>query len=382
MNRIDKALRDILDVLKKSLVPRAAWSVARPLSNSSHGLRSAMLTGAVVDESIAQHLQRNVGAHAGFRLEVDISGPYSSHVDELAALIDRRSAELGLDTPGKRALESSLFIDEPVHQVALLSGHPRPELVFGEGAWAGYLNARAFARQYGDQELIVQFVTELHRRMSQTTNPRIGGVLVPSHRIGLSERPFTDRELAAIAANPYLEHMPQGTVPLRPGYSAIEYRTPPEIIEGELQALSQWYNRTSKLPGVDPYRLAAELQQRYVSIHPWYDYNGRSSRILMNWSLENHGLPPSAPSDFDKDILSPIEEWTDMVRAGSDSFAERANRIEHLGDTADPVDVIGLERERDVYQANNWPIPGFSSGRDIDVEPFQKLMEVLRGGQQ
>ncbi|MFI5539110.1 Fic family protein [Nocardia sp. NPDC051900] len=108
--------------------------------------------------------------------------------------------------------------------------------------------------------------------------------------------------------------MPQGTVPLGPDYSAVEYRTPPKAIEGELQALSDWYNVDRKLPGTDPYQLAAELQRRYISIHPYRDYNGSSSRILMNWSLENHELPPSALSDFDKDIFSTTGEWTDMVR--------------------------------------------------------------------
>ncbi|MEV6254187.1 Fic family protein [Nocardia sp. NPDC051911] len=307
--------------------------------------------------------------------------PFSHNVAGLPGMIDQRSAELGLHTPAQRALESSLFIDEPAHQVALLSRYPRPELTFGERDWAGYLDARAFARHYGDQELTVPFMTELHRRISQFTKPHIGGVTSRRRRVALSERPFTDRELAAFEANPYLEHMPQGTVPLWPDYSAVEYRIPPKAIEGELQALSDWYNVDRKLPGTDPYQLAAELQRRYISIHPWGDYNGSSSRILMNWSLENHELPPSALSDFEKDIFSTTGEWTDMVRAGSDAFGERANRLEHLGVTADPIEVFGLEREHSLYQAHGHQLSDFWLGGIFDIEKCRMVVEGLRGSQ-
>ncbi|MGW4283578.1 Fic family protein [Nocardia sp. NPDC004750] len=294
-----------------------------------------------------------------------------------AELIDRRSAELGLHTPAQHALESSLFIDEPLHQIALLSRQPRPELLFSEKGWAGYLDARAFARQYGDQELTVPFMTELHRRISHFSMPHRGGAFVSGRRIGINPGPLTDKQLAAVDANPYLEYLPPGTVPLGPLHSAVEYRTQPNAIGSELQAVSDWYNNARGLPGTDPYRLAAELQQRYVSIHPWDDYNGRSSRILMNWSLERHGLHPSAPSDFNEDIFSTTEDWTDMVRAGSATWGERANRLEHLGDTADPIEVFGLEREHRAYQAQDNQMSIFPPGANFDIEWYRTFLKGL-----
>lgn len=380
MNALAIAWQALRDMLKMNLIPRTAWSAAHPLSNGADGIRSALRAATAADESIAQRLPRTLD-HIGSRVEAEITRPHSSDdVEDLAALIGRRSAELGLHTRARRALESSLFIDAPVHQLALLSRQTRPELAFGEGEWAGYLDARTTARRYGDQDLTVSFMTELHRRVAQFTMPHLGGVTSPSGRLGIKLGTFTDRELAAIEANPYLGHLPQGTVPLGRDYSAIVYRTRPKAIKGELQALSDWYNNARKLPGTDPHWLAAELQRRYVSIHPWSDYNGRSSRILMNWSLENHGLPPSAPSDFNKDLYSTSEEWTGMVRAGSDSFGERANRLEQLGDTADPIEMMGLERESRVYQDQGYQISVFTPGEHVNIAECQQILAELRDG--
>ncbi|WP_159849610.1 hypothetical protein [Nocardia sp. CY41] len=88
-----------------------------------------------------------------------------------AGVIAARSAELKLHTPARRALESSLLVDEPFLNVALVSSHPRPELVFGEKELAGYLDARAFTRRYGNRELTVRFMTDIHRRLSRFTAP-------------------------------------------------------------------------------------------------------------------------------------------------------------------------------------------------------------------
>ncbi|MFE6862327.1 Fic family protein [Nocardia sp. NPDC057668] len=95
----------------------------------------------------------------------------------------------------------------------------------------------------------------------------------------------------------------------------------PENARTELQSLCEWYNSEKGEPGADPYRLAAELQQRFTSIHPWNDYNGRCSRLLMNWSLKRHGLPPSAPNDFNNDLFSTPKQWTEELGPAASYFA-------------------------------------------------------------
>jgi hypothetical protein len=143
--------------------------------------------------------------------------------------------------------------------------------------------------------------------------------------------------------------------------------------------LSTWYNDARNQSGTDPYRLAAELQQRFVSIHPWTDYNGTSSRLLMNWSLGRDGLPPSAVADFNKDLFSPLEEWVDDVRAGSNAFGERADRLARLGDTADPISVFGLEREHERYLDRYGQRELFIPGDTHDANFYRSVLEELRG---
>lgn len=99
-------------------------------------------------------------------------GPTESGV--AATVIEQRSAELGLRTPAQHAMESSLFIDAPLHEVALLRGQPRPGELYGTDKWAGYLEARAFARRHGDQELTVPFITELHKRSARFSKQGMG----------------------------------------------------------------------------------------------------------------------------------------------------------------------------------------------------------------
>ncbi|MFI9635116.1 hypothetical protein ACIHAX_20760 [Nocardia sp. NPDC051929] len=169
------------DMLSADHIQGVAKAAAHPLSSTADGLRSAVSTTTHADETLAKWLERHgrgsevESTHVGDLPERKEAGrderplnpdttdittpPFSHNIAGLPGLIDQRSAELGLHTPAQRALESSLFIDEPAHQVALLSRYPRPELTFGERDWAGYLDARAFARHYGDQELTVPFMT-------------------------------------------------------------------------------------------------------------------------------------------------------------------------------------------------------------------------------
>lgn len=197
--------------------------------------------------------------------------------------------------------------------------------------------------------------------------------------MGTQSRRLTDEEIALVDANPYLDHLPPGTG----GFlvdGGIEYRiSTPEAARAELEALSDWYNDARRIPGRDPYGLAAELQQKAVSIHPWQDYNGRWSRLLMNWSLECDGLAPSALSDFDDDIFSTTQEWTDAVRSGSDAYRAHSNRLDALGPDADPVEVFGLNEDYERYRALGHSPTPFDLGDDQDIEACRRQLEQLRG---
>jgi Fic family protein len=66
--------------------------------------------------------------------------------------------------------------------------------------------------------------------------------------------------------------------------------TPPDawLVPVQMEELIRWYNLNKQL---HPVVLAAEMHQRLVSIHPFIDGNGRTSRLLMNLILLQNGYP-------------------------------------------------------------------------------------------
>ena len=61
----------------------------------------------------------------------------------------------------------------------------------------------------------------------------------------------------------------------------------PYLVAKEMELYFIWYNENkSKL---HPVILAAEMHERLVTIHPFIDGNGRTSRLVMNLILLKHG---------------------------------------------------------------------------------------------
>jgi Fic family protein len=67
--------------------------------------------------------------------------------------------------------------------------------------------------------------------------------------------------------------------------------TPPSAFEirGSMKDLINWFQKNETI--LDPIMLATEFKHRFVSIHPFSDGNGRTSRILMNIILMRAGFP-------------------------------------------------------------------------------------------
>ncbi|MFH1358831.1 MAG: Fic family protein [archaeon] len=62
--------------------------------------------------------------------------------------------------------------------------------------------------------------------------------------------------------------------------------------------------------------VAADLQREYVSIHPFEDGNGRTSRLLMDYVLRSKGLPPAHLKNPNLDITATPEKWREEVYQG------------------------------------------------------------------
>ncbi len=71
----------------------------------------------------------------------------------------------------------------------------------------------------------------------------------------------------------------------------------PEEVAAKMEELVNWYNNENEL---SPEDLAAYLHYRFVRIHPFDDGNGRVARLLMNYVLLKHNLPPVIIKSADK----------------------------------------------------------------------------------
>lgn len=63
----------------------------------------------------------------------------------------------------------------------------------------------------------------------------------------------------------------------------------PYLVPKEMESLFIWYNENKD--HLHPVELSAEMHERLVTIHPFIDGNGRTSRLLMNLILLQNGFP-------------------------------------------------------------------------------------------
>lgn len=63
----------------------------------------------------------------------------------------------------------------------------------------------------------------------------------------------------------------------------------PYLVSKEMEELFIWYNENKEK--LYPVRLAAEMHERLITIHPFIDGNGRTARLLMNLILLQSGFP-------------------------------------------------------------------------------------------
>lgn len=82
-----------------------------------------------------------------------------------------------------------------------------------------------------------------------------------------------------------------------PNGELFEYTAPQEV-PIKMQALMEWYR--DEQTALHPVTLAAMFHYKFVRIHPFDDGNGRVSRLLMNYILLAHKLPPVVIKSSDK----------------------------------------------------------------------------------
>jgi hypothetical protein len=92
--------------------------------------------------------------------------------------------------------------------------------------------------------------------------------------------------------------------------------------------------RTGKKMDVSPVEFMADLQRRFISIHPFGDGNGRTSRFIQDSLLKSLNLPIPASSDISNDLFSPTKKYRQMMVEsikGNMSYLERCLKEHQSG---------------------------------------------------
>lgn len=72
--------------------------------------------------------------------------------------------------------------------------------------------------------------------------------------------------------------------------SGSEWTPPgPDAVEKEIKETIAWWNNNQNT--LHPVELAGVLHNQLVRTHPFTDGNGRTARVLMNWTLHKKGYP-------------------------------------------------------------------------------------------
>ncbi|MDR0690485.1 MAG: Fic family protein [Streptococcaceae bacterium] len=112
--------------------------------------------------------------------------------------------------------------------------------------------------------------------------------------VDLEKQPFSERMIREI--NYLVYHRTKKAGEVAGVYRAVPvvvgYHKPPQpfLIKSQMEEFVRWANNEGQQ--LHPVELASEIHQRFVTIHPFINGNGRTARLLLNFQLTKTGFPP------------------------------------------------------------------------------------------
>lgn len=125
------------------------------------------------------------------------------------------------------------------------------------------------------------------------------------------------------------------------GRSYLAYNKVPRAVDDFCKWLNEEIGKTDKINIATCYRLSFEAHFRLVTIHPWVDGNGRTTRLVMNMIQRQLGLVPSIVRKEDKGEY--IQSLVDS-RENDDSTIAQDVMLRHH--------IANLNRRVSQYQEN------------------------------
>lgn len=109
--------------------------------------------------------------------------------------------------------------------------------------------------------------------------------------------------------------------PVEVGAGVARKYPPANTIKMELAEFQRWMDASEaavQKGGLHPIRFAAEAAERLLSIHPFFDGNGRTSKLLCDWILVKHGYPPAILSRRKlRSRIAVFDDGTHNISAGA-----------------------------------------------------------------
>lgn len=209
----------------------------------------------------------------------------------------------------------SLGETEAVLKGAELSGIPAADALMVKQHAAGWAVVKAWAAEGKRKQLGVDAVLQLHRTIYEVMDVHVRGV-------------FRD-----------------GPVRVRGSQFAF-----PEAatVQGHVARLLAWFNRSADHPIVK----AAALHWGLVTIHPFFDGNGRVARLLQDFTLLVHGYTPAIVRADDRTQYVAYLRKSQLAGEVGGFFRYIANKVEISTDRFRTA--VGLERDVDYKPLAEW----------------------------
>ncbi|MFK4968193.1 Fic family protein [Lactococcus garvieae] len=160
------------------------------------------------------------------------------------------------------------------------------------------------------------------------------------------------------------------------GFPEEKYVSPSKI-EDEMKAFLKWYNEDKAL---HPVEKAALTHFKLVSIHPFIDGNGRTSRLLMNMELMKHGYP-IINIQPDKESRQAYMEALQVGRNTNDTTKFVKLVSEYVkSELSERIEILKFNQKEDIKLEKNSQSSIFSSfeSKVLDKKPNNKFEERLQ----
>lgn len=269
----------------------------------------------------------------------------TAHPKAIAKLVRQMTKEMSPEARAAFELEMKgrRFIDEGHYDEAFKAGVTNVEHRYGKKNFDGWAKAEKIvldAARAG-KPLTAALLAKAHKAASVDIL-RAGrqGVIRTATKHTLKQGGFgplgnqyvTAAEYKVLKDNPHLDVMDLGMVDGKHNV-VVNYLDGAKVPAALDAALKRIDDRLAA--GEDPVVIAADAQREVVSIHPFFDGNGRTSRLVMDYVLERAGLSPSVVRDPNLDTSLSKKAWRDEVRKGLERPLDVAKRMWARSKTGD-----------------------------------------------